>query len=634
MVQSVNKENFVLVCQSKDYNYKDINLFMKAINFVQEKLETKKRLSGNSFFEHNLNVGKILVDNGAAPEIVLAGLLHGLLDNEKEIQDKFGKEIFLLVEGVEEIKQIKHKNKKLEAEALKKIIFTTLKDVRVIILKLANKLDNLRSINALPQDQQKRIAQEVIDIYAPLAYRLGIEKIKVELEDLAFKIINPRKYQEIVNFLVESHEQRERNISTVVDLIKTVISKTKINLIKIKGRPKHIFSIYKKITKRGVNLKKQYDLLGIRIIVKEIKDCYSLLGLLHENFEPLEERLKDYIANPKPNLYRSIHTALKLSNGKVVEIQIRTPEMNEFAEEGVAAHWRYKGLRSEESFEKRVAWLKSILDLQKENESKDFLEATKIDVFGDKIYCYTPKGDLKELPLRATILDFAYTIHEEVGNHAVAGRINGKFSSLRKELNQGDVIEIITNKLQRPRRSWIKVVKSAKAKQKIRKSLKEFEKLPALHFHLLKPKIKEDQGVLVESADFPKAFCVLAKCCDPLPGEEIIGIMTKRKLISTHKNNCKMALREENRWIPVTWKDIFNQKIRFFVRAEERSGVLADLLHTIANAGFEVKEAKAKLIDLDHAECSFLVIPRDLDQLQELVNRVLKVKGVTKIYFE
>ena len=300
MVQSVNKENFVLVCQSKDYNYKDINLFMKAINFVQEKLETKKRLSGNSFFEHNLNVGKILVDNGAAPEIVLAGLLHGLLDNEKEIQDKFGKEIFLLVEGVEEIKQIKHKNKKLEAEALKKIIFTTLKDVRVIILKLANKLDNLRSINALPQDQQKRIAQEVIDIYAPLAYRLGIEKIKVELEDLAFKIINPRKYQEIVNFLVESHEQRERNISTVVDLIKTVISKTKINLIKIKGRPKHIFSIYKKITKRGVNLKKQYDLLGIRIIVKEIKDCYSLLGLLHENFEPLEERLKDYIANPKP----------------------------------------------------------------------------------------------------------------------------------------------------------------------------------------------------------------------------------------------------------------------------------------------------------------------------------------------
>ena len=438
---------------------------------------------------------------------------------------------------------------------------------------------------------------------------------------------------DIINFLKESGEQRQKNIVEAIRVIKRVVHE-RISLVSIDGRPKQVYSIYKKLKKKKTSLNKLFDLLGIRIIVSTEKDCYSLLGLLHEVFEPIEGRLKDYITNPKSNLYRSIHTGVKLPNGKVAEIQIRTPEMNEFAEEGIAAHWRYKGMSSEQSFEKKIAWLRGILDLQKDEGNKEFLEAARVDVFGDSIYCYTPKGDTKELPKNATILDFAFSVHEEVGNHSVGGRVNGKFVPLKYIITHGDVVEVVTNKNQRPRRSWIKLVKSSKARQKIRKSLKKYEKLPALYFRTFKPTITEEQGILVESEEFPNAFCVLAKCCNPLPGEDIVGILTKRKIVSTHKDDCRLAKKEEERWVPVNWKESFNQKIKFFINAHERSGLLADLLHTIATAGFEIKEAKAKLVDLDHAQCNFSVIPRNLEHLKELVNRVNKVKGVTKIFFE
>lgn len=641
------EESFLGKCKDNKYSDKDITRFKEAITLVKEILKDKTRIAGEPFVEHNLRVGLILVENKTMSEVVLAGLLHGLWDVEDKFKDKrevkdeiknkikerFNQEVLSLIEGVEEIQQIKSRNKQLEAEALRKIILTTLKDIRIILIKLANKLDNLKTIEVLPEEEQKRIAQEVMDIYAPLASRLGLEKIKNQMEDVAFKILNPRRYQEIANFLEESSEERESNVSKAIEKIKKLME-GKVTLVKIKGRPKQIYSIYRKITKRGVSLDQQFDLLGIRIIVPKEEDCYSVLGLLHENFEPVEGRLKDYIANPKPNLYRSIHTAVKLPNGKIAEIQVRTPEMNELAEEGIAAHWRYKGLKSEEKFEKKMAWIRGILDLQQELKGKEFLETAKVDIFGDEIYCYTPKGDVKRLPAGATLLDFAFSVHEEVGNHTVGGRVNGKFVPLRENLSQGDVVEILTNKNQRPRRTWLKIVKSVRAKQKIRKSLKEHEKLPALHYHLLKPVIKEDQGVLVESSEFPKAVCVLAKCCHPLPGEEIVGVVTKRRVISVHQEECRFSIKNKERWVPVNWKNEFGQKIQFFVGADERSGLLADLLHTIVNAGFEVKEAKAKLIDVDHAKCSFLVIPRDLAHLEGLIKRIGKVKGVKRVYFE
>jgi len=631
----MNKEDFLSLCKNDEYQDKDIKKFTLALNLIEKELKDKKRLNGDFFLEHNLGVASILVDNRSVPEVVLAGLLHGHLKKEtyNQIQDKFGLEVFKLIKGVEELESIKNRNEALDAGVLRKIFLTALSDVRVVLIKLANKLDNLRSVGALDKLEQVRIATEVLDIYAPLAYRLGVDKIKTELEDLAFKIINPRKYEEINNFLKESRSQQETSKVEAIELIKKAAGK-EVKILGIKGRNKHVYSIYKKIKQKGIKLTQLFDLLGIRIMVPNVRDCYSLLGLLHEKFEPLEGRLKDYITNPKPNLYRSIHTGIKLPNGRRLEVQIRTPEMDEVAEEGIAAHWRYKGITSEQLFEKKIAWLRGVLDLKRSEDDHEIMEVAKIDVFGDSIFCYTPKGDVKEMPFGATILDFAYLIHEEVGNHAVAGRINGKFVALKSVLSQGDVVEIITNKNQRPRRGWIKIVKSGKARQKIRKSLREYESLPAFHFRLFKPLIKEDQGILVESEEFPKATCVLAKCCNPLPGEDIVGIVTKRKIISVHQEECKQAVKENNRWVPVNWKTAFNQKIRFFVQAHERSGLLADLLHTVANAGFEVKEAKAKLIDLEHALCSFLIIPKDLEHLKDLMKRVRKVKGVNKVYFE
>lgn len=628
----MDERKFLDFCARQGYGKKDISKFKSALNLIKDVLSGEKRLAGDSFFDHNIRVAAILADSKSPPEIVLTGILHDTIkyDFSEKIKEYFGAEILQLVEGVEDVKRIRSRNKTIEAEALRKILLTTLKDVRVILVKLANKLDNLRSVDVLTDSERNKVAEEVLEIYAPLAYRLGVEKIKTQLEDLALNILHPRKYQEIVNFLHESKEEREKEIERAISLINK-ISKGSVEIVKIKGRPKHIYSIYKKITERKTNLGKQYDHLGIRVIVNDIKDCYILLGLLHENFEPIHGRLKDYIANPKPNFYRSIHTGVKFE-GKKLEIQIRTPEMDEFAEEGVAAHWRYKGVKSDQFFEKKISWLRNILDLGK--DSKEFLETAKVDVFGDKIYCYTPKGDVKELPAEATLLDFAFLVHEEVGNHAVAGRVNGKFVPLRYKLALGDVIEVITNKNQRPRRSWLKIVRSGRARQKIRKSLKKHEKLAPLHFRLLKPVVKDEQGILVESSDFPKAVCSLAKCCQAIPGEKIVGIVTKRRVISVHRDDCRLANKDEDRWVKVNWKEDFNQKIRFHITADERSGLLADLLHTIARAGFEVKEAKAKLIDLDHEECSFLVIPRDLEELKELVERVKKVKGVKRIYFE
>ncbi len=621
-----------ILAEEQGYSVESRTLFQKAITLAEPILRKKTRLSGDTYFDHNLRVAAILIENKADPEAITVALVYTALSKE-EVHSHFSASLSTLLDTLNSIKEIKIKNSKLGGDALRKIILTTIHDIRVIIIKLANKLDNLSTISVFPEDEQKRIASEVLEIYAPLAYRLGLEKLRVKLEDAAFKILNPRKYQEIQNFLEESREQRERNIEEAITKIK-LLAAHKINLIKVKGRPKHIYSIYKKMTDRGVKLNEQYDLLGIRVIVADEKDCYALLGLLHEKLEPVEGRLKDYIANPKPNFYRSIHTAILLPNGKIAEVQIRTKEMDEFAEEGLAAHWQYKGLKSDQVFEKKLAWLKSILELQKTDENKDFLETAKVDLFGDTMYCYTPKGDLKELPKGSTLLDFAYAVHEEIGNHAVGGKVNGRFVPLKEVLTPGDVVEIVTNKNQQPRRSWIKIVTSPKSQQKIRRSLKAQGSFSHFHFRALKSTVTEEQGVLVHADQFPKAQCELAKCCHAIPGDALSGIITKRRIISVHRRDCRQALKEEERWIPVEWRETFNQRIRFFVEAEERSGLLADVLHTIATAGFEVKEAKAKLISNNLVECSFVVIPRSLNHLTELIQRVQKVRSFKRIYFE
>ena len=630
-------ESFFQLCTEKEYPSETQQLFKKAIELAQKAFSEKKRLCGDSYFDHTLRVASILVENKADPPSIIAGLLHGTLPEvlEEEAFHSFGKDVLDLRLGVAELKTLKTKNPQLQAEVYRKIIMATIRDVRIMVIKLANKLDNVRTLTGISAQDQKKVAEEVLEVYAPLAYRLGMEKIRRELEDIAFAVLYPKKYQEIKNFLQASEEQREKDIQEAVQEVKE--KSEGIYLIKIKGRPKHAYSIYRKMTKRGVPLDEQYDLLGIRVLVPEVKDCYALLGRLHEHFSPVEGKLKDYIAHPKANGYQSIHTTLvvPLSSGKkMVEVQVRTPGMDEYSEEGIAAHWKYKGTSSDQLFEKKVSWLKAILDLQKEEGVHEFLKTAKVDLFGDKIHCYTPKGDVKELPEGAMLLDFAYAVHEEVGNHAIGGKVNGIFVPLKHGLLIGDVVEVLTNKNQHPRRSWVKIVKSPKTRQKIRKFLKENEKLPAVFYRPPQTLTKEGEGILAESLQYPHAFCMLAKCCLPLPGQEIIGIPTKRRVISVHLKECRHAEKEQKRWVATQWKKTFSQKIRFFVQAQERSGLLADVLNTIAQAGFKVEEAKAKMINQGVVECSFLVIPRDIEEVEKLVLRVQKVKGVVKVFFE
>ncbi|MBU1111224.1 MAG: RelA/SpoT family protein [archaeon] len=625
-------QSFFRFLDTKDYSDKDITKFEEGIIFAREILSDKKRLAGDDYFDHSLRVAKILAENGAAPELILAAIIHGTskYKTDQEIKEKFGQDVLSLVKGVDEITTIRKRNIKLTAETIRKVLLATVNDVRVIFIKLADKLDNQRDIDALPKDEQIRISQEVLDIYAPLAYRLGMERIRTELEDLAFKAINRKKFQEIADFLETSREERDDDVNEAIDKIKSLKN---VEFIDVKGRSKHIYSIYKKVVKKGKRLQDIYDFLGIRVVVKTINDCYAVLGFLHENFEPIEGRLKDYISHPKPNGYQSIHTALKWKGNKFLEVQIRTKEMDDIAEEGLAAHWRYKGLKSDFDFEKRMEWMKDILSLQKDASAREFLENVKIDVFNDQIYCYTPKGDVKYLPLGATVLDFAYIVHEEVGNRTVGANVNGKFVPLRTQLKKGDVIEVLTSKKQLPRRNWLKFVISSRAKQKIRKGVKKYQKLPALHYRILKPQVMEEYETLVYSPEFKQASCVLARCCYPVPCDEIVGLVTKRRLISVHKKECEQIEKEEERWVKVSWKDTLSKNFKFYVVAGNRSGLLADLLHTIVNAKFEVREAKAKLLGQD-SECSFVIVPKEMELIEVLVNRLLKLKGIKRIFFE
>ena len=628
------REEFFNAC-SEMYSKKEIELFETAIDFIKQKFGSEKRISGEEQVVNNIRIGLVLVKSKLTSEIVCAGLLYGLDERlaPKEIQDNFGKGISDLVFGQNQLRVLREKNRNAEAEIVRKILLTSLYAPRVIFVKLASKLTSLLTLGALPELEQKRITKEVFEIYAPLANRFGLEYIKRNLEDEAFKIINPKKFREISEFLKASKEERESFIKSFISEVE-VLLKNKVKILKIKGRDKHIYSIFKKITDRGVPLEKHKDHFAIRIIAENVEDCYKILGVLHENYFPVEGTLKDYIASPKLNGYKSLHTVVKTKDDKVVEVQIRTLEMDDFAEEGMAAHWSYKGIKSDVEFERRTAWLRSVLDLQNQADSKEFLKDVKVNIFSDKIYCYTPKGKAIELPTGACVLDFAYHIHQEIGDKAIGGRINGLFASLDKKINSGDVIEIVTNKNQRPNRDWLKFVVSSKAINKIKNSINRFGNVPAPKRVQLLHQTKENFESIVFSPGFENMVFHLAKCCNPLPPEKIVALMRLAKTFSVHSENCEKIKQFKDKIIPVFWKETFNKSLMIKIVASERSGILADVLNTISRGGFIIREAKAKILDDGFTECSFEIIPKALEQIVWLIGRVKKVRGVRRIYLE
>ncbi|MFW6283004.1 MAG: RelA/SpoT family protein, partial [Minisyncoccales bacterium] len=559
--KNISTENFnsifINTCKKNNYNQKDIDLFKKAIGFAEKYLEKEKRLCGEKNILHNLEIGRILAENKLFPEVIAAGILYSLEKkiSYNEIEKEFGKDIAEIVFGQINLRGLKEKNKSLEAEILRKIILTTLSDVRIIFVKLANKLANLKTLDFLPLTKQKKISKEAMEIYAPLAGRLGLYNIKKDIEDNAFFYIKPKKYQEIKKFLEEYQPERERFME---DCLKDVSETLKKNLVNkdfyIKGREKHIYSIYKKISERKIPLNKQRDHFAIRVIANTIEECYNILGVIYENYEPVQGTFKDYISNPKPNGYKSIHSIILFKN-KEIEVQIRTKEMDEFAEEGPAAHWAYKGIKSDQYFEKKVGFLKSLLDLQLTQKEEDFLRNIKIDLFGEEIYCYTPKGKLITLPKNSTVLDFAYHIHQEIGDKTVAARINGNFVSLKKELKSGDIVEVITNKNQRPHREWLRNVVSSRARSAIRKGIKKYEKIAAPSKIQLKKEDKDVYDPLVYSEDLnlDDREIIFAKCCSSTPKEDTCGVIKSNKKILVHNKNCSNLNSKKDNVIPLLW---------------------------------------------------------------------------------
>ena len=459
------------------YDVEERSMLQKAYDFAQAAHANQKRASGEPYFIHPCAVAEILMDLGLDKATIAAALLHDVIEDTEstadDIRKEFGEEVLNLVGGVTKLEKIVFKSKEDEnAENFRKIFVAMAKDVRVIIIKLADRLHNMRSLNFLSQERQQRMANETLDIYAPLAGRLGVSQIKCELEDLCLKYIDPESYEYLLYNVRARLSERKEFVNGIVEEIRELVAKDNVEG-EVFGRPKHFYSIYKKMKNKGKTLDQIYDLSAVRVIVKDINQCYTVLGRIHEKWKPIPGRIKDYIATPKPNKYQSLHTTVMTKYGQPVEIQIRTEEMHRVAEFGIAAHWKYKEGKTEEAatnFENRLAWLREVMEWQGDlKDSKEFISALKTELYSHELLVFTPRGKVISLPPEATPVDFAYAIHSEVGNHCTGARVNSKIVPLTTTLEVGDVVEIITSPNSKgPSRDWLKFIKSSSAKAKIR----------------------------------------------------------------------------------------------------------------------------------------------------------------------
>ena len=617
----------------------DISMIRKAYDMAEEIHRQEKRESGEPYINHPLEVASLVADFRMDVDSICAALLHDVVETEtatvKKIENDFGKDVAVLVDGMTKITQLKSKGREIyQAESMRKMLMATAKDIRVIIIKLLDKLHNMRTLNYIPEEKQKRIAKEVMEIYAPLAHRLGIEKVKDELENLAFRYLDPAQYKEIEAKVKKSIKFREQEIARIKKILESRLKENDINC-KVFGRIKSIFSIYHKMERKNRTFEEIFDVVALRVVVDDVDSCYKVLGVIHNLWTPIPRRFKDYVAMPKINLYRALHDVVIGPNGTIIEIQIRTREMDEIAEEGIAAHWKYKNVITDEEFDKKLSWLKQIMDWQQESgTAKEFIESLEIDFFKDEIYTFTPKGSIIELPKGATPLDFAYAVHSDLGDRCMGAKVNGTFASLRTELRTGDVIEILTSKSQRPVRGWLNIVRTSKARNKIRKFLQETKKIPiAAKKPAGKIEQKEKAGIIIAKGVKNPAF-KLAQCCIPNPGDSIVGFAAKTGMITVHKKDCS-KLKEEKitkRKVKLEWRQDYSDFIEVKVEALDRIGLLADVLNTIASTGTNLQNANAKMLGGGMAECRFKVKIDDLEHIKDLIQRVNKLQGVKKIY--
>ena len=719
-----------VLAMCKEYmNETHIKFIEKAIYFATYAHKEQIRKSGEAYIVHPIQVAGILAELKLDPDTIATGFLHDVVEDTgfsiDDIEYEFGKDVAFLVEGVTKLGKIKYKSHaEQQAENHRKMLLAMANDLRVIMVKLADRLHNLRTLKFHKPEKQRMIAEETLEIYAPLAHRLGMNKIKWELEDTSLRYLNPQQYYRIVHLMNSKRDEREEYINTTIENIKEATKDLEIDAV-IYGRPKHIYSIYRKMKDQKKQFSEIYDLLAIRVLVESIKDCYAVLGAIHTKWKPMPGRFKDYIAIPKANMYQSIHTTVIGPGGRPVEIQIRTFEMHRVAEYGVAAHWAYKEGNKEkvtnDPLQKQLDWFKDLIELQNETkDAKDFMNSVKEDIFGDKVYVFTPKGDVSELPLGSGPLDFAYNIHTEVGNKTVGAKVNNKIVPLNYQLKTGDIVEVLTSANSfGPSRDWINLVFTSRAKNKIKRFFKlqdrdenilkgrellekqitelgfnfkdfmtkqgmkdiatrfnfgtEEDLLAAIGFGEIsyqtvankmtdkarreiedqkvvetafekttpqgqkkesqKMKIRHEGGVVIEGVD--NLLIRLSRCCNPVPGDDIVGYITKGRGISVHRKDCpnvQVPENEQSRLIEVDWEDTANTSQQYdtelVVEGYNRNGLLNEVLNVINSTTKSLNSVNGKVDANKIATISVNIGIMNTHQLDFIVDKIKQIPDV------
>jgi GTP pyrophosphokinase len=704
----------------------DLDLVKKAYVYSAKVHQGQIRKSGEPYLVHPLEVAGILADLKLDEASIVAGMLHDTIEDTlakpEEIKELFGAEVLDLVEGVTKLGTFQSSQnasvEEKQAENFRKMLVAMAKDIRVILVKLADRTHNMRTLEHMKPESQRRIAQETLDIYAPLANRLGIQWIKIELEDLAFRYLKPGEYHDTERQLEQTQKDRQKYIADVVELLKSKLREAGLDA-EVQGRPKHVYSIWKKMRKNGLSSVTQlHDIVAFRLILKTVPACYEALGLIHSLWKPVPGRFKDYIAIPKPNMYQSLHTTVIGPNGERIEIQMRTQEMHRIAEEGIAAHWAYKeGKNTGGKDQQKFAWLRQLMEWQQDlKDPREFLETVKVDLFQDEVFVFTPKGDVKSLPSGSTPVDLAYAVHTEVGAHCVGAKVNGKIVPLRYKLKNGDSVEILTGNNARPNKDWLSFVRTSRAQAKIRSFIKttqrersidigrdlldrefrrfdlnfakvlksdEFLKhanemghsrpddlVSAVGYGKLSPtnvlqklyppeKLAEKKpsetngdgeaagnrltelfrrvaqrtrtqgGVRIGGVD--DVLVRYGKCCAPVPGDPIVGFITRGRGVTVHVRGCKKAMETDpDRRVDVAW-DVhgeFKRVVNLRVTSDDRKGLLAQMSETFAEVGVNIVQANARSSQNHGAVSTFEVEIADVKQLNEVVRAIGAIPGV------
>ncbi|PIC72831.1 (p)ppGpp synthetase [Sporosarcina sp. P26b] len=711
---------------AKYMNEEHVEFIKRAYVMAKKSHEGQFRTSGEPYINHPIQVAGILAELQMDPETVAAGFLHDVVEDteisREDIIREFGDEVAMLVDGVTKLDKLKFRsNEEKQAENHRKMFIAMAQDIRVILIKLADRLHNMRTLKHVPAAKQRRVSEETLEIFSPLAHRLGISTIKWELEDIALRYSNPQQYYRIVNLMKQKRTEREQYLTDVMNQMRVELDEMGI-AAEMHGRPKHLYSIYQKMVIQKKEFNEIYDLLAVRIVVKSIKDCYAALGIIHTLWKPMPGRFKDYIAMPKQNLYQSIHTTVVGPAGDPLEVQIRTEEMHRISEFGVAAHWAYKEgkpvAKLDSDIDSKFTWFREILEIQNESSNaQEFMESLKFDLFSDMVYVFTPDGDVVELPQGSVPIDFAYRVHSEVGNRTTGAKVNGKIVPLDSALSTGDIVEILTSKQSfGPSRDWLKLAHTSQAKNKIRQYFKkqlrdenidkgsemiqkelkaeEYDVKEALSkenmqrtidkfsftseedlyaavgsggitaqqvvnrlaermrkervkqetidkivsdIHTPKPEKQTESGVIVKDID--NMLIRISKCCNPVPGDEIVGFITRGRGVSVHRTDCPNVLSEQGqqeRIIDVDWA-VQDEKVKkefqvdIEISAFDRQGLLNEVMMVVAdmNTPIIAVSGKADKDDIAHIHMSIKI--QNITHLQRTVEKIKQIKDVYSV---